>query len=99
MKLYISGPMTGYQEWNFPAFHAAHDQLEAAGHDVVNPAAKPAGEMSWADYLKMDLIDICSGVEGIALLTGWEMSKGARLEVTVAWALDLPTRPLKDWLT
>lgn len=37
---YIAGPMTGYPEFNFPAFFAAQAKLEAEGWTVKNPAAK-----------------------------------------------------------
>ena len=38
MKMYLSGPMTGMAENNFPAFHDAAAKLRAGGHEVVNPA-------------------------------------------------------------
>lgn len=39
-KIYVAGPMTGYPEFNFPAFFAAQKQLEAEGWIVANPADK-----------------------------------------------------------
>jgi hypothetical protein len=39
-KIYIAGPMTGYPEFNFPAFNAAQDRLEEDGWFVFNPARK-----------------------------------------------------------
>jgi hypothetical protein len=39
-KIYIAGPMTGYPEFNFPAFFAAEAQLKETGWRVFNPAAK-----------------------------------------------------------
>lgn len=36
--LYISGPITGMPDLNFPAFHAAAAALRAAGYTVTNPA-------------------------------------------------------------
>ena len=41
-RIYISGPMTGMPEHNFPAFHAAADRLRKAGWSVVNPAVVAA---------------------------------------------------------
>lgn len=38
MRIYIAGPMRGYPEFNFPAFHAAAAKLRADGHTVFNPA-------------------------------------------------------------
>ena len=40
MKIYIAGPMSGYPNFNFPAFFAAQEMLEAQGWTVFNPAAK-----------------------------------------------------------
>ena len=40
MKLYIAGPMRGYPEFNFPAFHAAAKNLREQGHYVFSPAEK-----------------------------------------------------------
>lgn len=36
-RIYISGPMTGLPEKNFPAFNAEANRLRALGFDVVNP--------------------------------------------------------------
>jgi hypothetical protein len=36
--LYIAGPMSGYPDFNFPAFHAAEAVLLDQGYLVVNPA-------------------------------------------------------------
>lgn len=39
-KIYIAGPMSGYPEFNFPAFFMAQDRLEKQGWTVFNPAEK-----------------------------------------------------------
>ena len=50
--LYLGGPMTGHANFNFPAFHAAADDLRSRGYVVVSPAeldspaAKKAAEES-----------------------------------------------------
>lgn len=40
MKVYIAGPMSGYPEFNFPAFFAAEKKLTDDGWTVFNPANK-----------------------------------------------------------
>jgi hypothetical protein len=38
MRLYLAGPMSGYQQFNFPAFDAAAAKLREQGYEVVSPA-------------------------------------------------------------
>jgi hypothetical protein len=98
VKIYISGPMTGLPEFNYPAFNAAAAALRASGLDVVNPAEKdlPLG-LPWATYLRHDLVDLI-GCEAIVMLPGWLDSKGACLERHVAEALGMPVYWLADLL-
>lgn len=98
MKLYVAGPMTGLPEFNRPAFFAAADVLTAFGFEVVNPARhEPDSALGWADYMRLGLADVL-GVDGVAVLDGWLSSRGAWLEVTVARALEVPVKPVVDWL-
>jgi len=84
-RIYISGPMTGLPGLNFGAFHCAAAQLRALGYEVVNPAEKQSEteELSWEEYLRQDLQQMLT-CDTIALLPGWETSKGAHLELHVA---------------
>lgn len=38
MRYYLAGPMSGYPQFNFPAFYAAAKDLRNAGYDIVSPA-------------------------------------------------------------
>lgn len=40
MKLYLAGPMRGYKDFNFPAFHAKAAELRAEGYEVFSPAER-----------------------------------------------------------
>lgn len=92
---YISGPMAGYPENNFPAFEFAETSLIEAGISVSSPhkvihhglSGKPE---EWSEYLRGDLVEMLSECRGIILLNGWAQSKGAALELQVALALGWP---------
>ncbi|MDM8086331.1 DUF4406 domain-containing protein [Cellulomonas cellasea] len=97
MRVYISGPMTGYPGWNFPAFNAAEERLRTLGHDVLNPADGGADEAkTWADYLRED-IGLVVTADAIAVLPGWQESRGACLEVHVAHQLGMTVLPIDRW--
>jgi hypothetical protein len=88
-RIYIAGPMTGYSDFNFPAFHAEAARLRALGYEVVNPAEINADTTAaWADCLKADIAQLVT-CDGIALLPGWERSRGASLEHHIAKTLGM----------
>lgn len=95
-RLYVAGPMTGYAEFNYPAFATATADLRAAGFVVENPADNPV-QSSWLDYMRLSLRQI-SWVDGVAVLPGWDLSRGAVLEVDIAQRLGLPTLTVDQWL-
>lgn len=88
---YIAGPMTGYPEFNYPAFHEAAARGRAAGRTILNPAENFAGDQGrgYDEYLRAALAQVLAA-DSIALLPGWSLSKGARLELHVAQILRLP---------
>ncbi|WP_427184821.1 DUF4406 domain-containing protein [Bordetella bronchialis] len=89
MKVYLAGPMTGLPALNHPAFHDAAGRLRARGIEVVNPAeiVKDHG-LAWADCMRRDIPELVT-CEAIVLLPGWEASRGARLEYTIASGLGM----------
>jgi hypothetical protein len=106
-KVYLAGPMRGYPDFNFPAFHAAARTLRSYGYTVFSPAEKDIEKhgdtfksvdgnedilkngFNLRDALAMDLEWICKNADAIALLPGWEKSKGASAEKATAMALGL----------
>ncbi len=96
MRIYLAGPMSGYVECNFPAFHAEAARLRSLGHDVVNPAELNAGPPKpWAECMRVDLRELLT-CDAIALLPGWRQSTGATLEHHVATALGMPAMQAAD---
>lgn len=99
MILYISGPMTGIADHNFPAFREAAARLRAAGYEVSDPSVRGIIDgWSWEDYLRADIRDLMD-CDAVALLPGWLESRGASLEVYVAKQLAIPCLSVEYWLT
>jgi hypothetical protein len=91
--VYVSGPMSGLPNLNFEAFHRAAASLRASGYEVVNPAELTTDKAAaWEDCLRVDLIAMLHRCNRIAMLPGWEHSRGAKLELHVATALGM--RPI-----
>lgn len=87
--VYLAGPMSGIPEFNHPAFHAAAAKLRAQGYSVVNPAEiNPDITKTWEQCMRRD-IQALADCAILALLPGWEPSKGARLEYDIAQSLGM----------
>lgn len=97
--VYISGPMRGYPQYNFPAFYAAEEWLRANKFEgandspIFNPARKDEESgFSTDDEVTPEFLqkamrwDIEKVLESrmIVLLPGWAASEGAKLELAVA---------------
>lgn len=105
VKIYLAGPMTGIKDFNFPAFDKAAKELEDAGYIVFNPAANDRRRYG-DDFLQHperfdrratmfdDTSWICNNANIIALLPGWERSKGVAVEKALAEYLGLEIRYL-----
>ena len=99
MRIYLAGPMRGYDLFNFPAFFAASITLRKLGHDVSNPAEydmsiglNPALALDSPNQIPFDMHDTLSkdflevlAADAIVFLPGWEKSTGAQAEYVVAY--------------
>jgi nucleoside 2-deoxyribosyltransferase len=105
MKIYISGPMTGYPEMNFPEFERVATELRGLGYTALSPhevelpqypkGFKPktkeeATEM-WLAFMRED-IKLLMDADIVVTLDGWETSKGATIEVTLGRSLGMEDR-------
>ncbi|MDO9277669.1 MAG: DUF4406 domain-containing protein [Polaromonas sp.] len=83
-KIYIAGPMSGLVDFNFPAFHRMAATFRAKGFEVVNPAEINANcSADWFGCLRADIRELVT-CDAIVMLSGWEKSKGAKLEKHIA---------------
>lgn len=88
---YISGPMTGIEDYNHTAFNAAErdlvNYLDSVGveYRVINPARNFDGQTNLDRhvYLTLDLKQVLES-DVIVLLPGWKTSPGANSEAHVA---------------
>jgi len=80
--IYISGPMTGYDELNYPAFHEVAKKYRELGFFVINPAENPDG-MEYHEYMLLATGQVIA-CDLVAQLSGWEKSKGAIAEYALA---------------
>jgi hypothetical protein len=90
MRIYLSGPMTGVPDFNYPAFHAAAATLRRMDYSVFNPAESFAGrtDLPRETYLREDVAALAN-CDVVVLLPGWRSSRGATLEAAIAEACGL----------
>ena len=85
-SVYISGPMTGLPDYNYPAFHDAAARLKTNGFDPVSPTSIGQHDgWTWDDYMAR-AIELQKGCDGVYMLP-WRRSRGATVEFYVAQAL------------
>lgn len=90
MRLYVIGPVTGRENLNRKAFEDAKEKLWDAGYDVLIPHDVVPPDASHERAMRLS-IKTMLGCDGVAALSDWDESRGAKLEreVTVACGLEI----------
>ena len=99
-KIYLSGPMTGIEPREYRRrFREAEASLRKHGYGSINPCrvgpcrfpwlyrlmnAMLGKRLTYAVILAYDLILLMTRADGIAMLPGWQASRGAQIENYVA---------------
>lgn len=91
MKLYLSGPITGVNNYR-KNFEEAAQELRWRGYtDLINPAelctVLPVEHTTYEQYMTM-CMDLLGMADAVVLLPGWETSTGANREVGYALGTD-----------
>jgi len=95
-RIYISGPMTGIEPREYRRrFREAETILRRHGYGSINPCrvwpcrfpwlyrlmnALLGKRLAYAVILAYDLILLMTRADGIAMLPGWQASRGAQIE-------------------
>ena len=95
-RIYISGPMTGIEPREYRRrFREAESILRRHGYGCINPCrvwpcrfpclyrlmnALLGKRLTYAVILAYDLILLMTRADGIAMLPGWQASRGAQIE-------------------
>lgn len=94
--IYLSGPMTGLPDFNRRAFNVAAEALRRSGWTVINPAElNTADDGEWQACMRVCLKAL-PDADVLALLPGWESSKGAHLELHIAHRIGIEVMTLAD---
>lgn len=96
-RVYISGPVTGKENRNVVAFEDAARALDAAGYRVSVPTRFTASTTERGKAMKGCITELLR-CDGVCMLDGWEMSKGAALEHAVALACGMECGTLGYWI-
>lgn len=94
MIVYLSGPMTGYEDHNAPAFKKYAEKYRAQGMVVKSPPeldGETGLDHPYDFFIKRDVrVLLEDGIDRMYLLPEWQRSKGAKLEFHLAQMFNIP---------
>lgn len=98
LTYYVAGPMTGYDQHNYPAFIEVGKKLREQGYNVLLPVELDTPEefnramgngfaheynADYSNFLARDVMLLSTKADGIIFMPKWQKSRGARLEACV----------------
>lgn len=94
--IFISGPISGHEDLNKPAFMQADEDLQDAGYMTINPfnIPKPQAMESmsakdvWKTCMRLCIREL-TRCDMIYMLAGWQNSEGSVWEFRIANMLGL----------
>jgi hypothetical protein len=95
--IYLSGPMTGFPDFNYPTFNTAAAVLRGMGFVVFNPAENFGGDMTRerSEYMRVDIQAVLESKMLVALPL-WAVSTGAVLEIRIAQEIGIRVMELQE---
>lgn len=92
-RVYIAGPCSGYPQFNYPAFAYVATVLRSRGVDARSPHELDGSSTNrtWQWYMR-EALKMLLDCDEVVLLPGWENSRGACIERSIAAALEMPIR-------
>jgi hypothetical protein len=94
-KLYLCGRVTGDADYRVK-FLRAENKLYDAGFYPVNPAACIPACTEWSQAMR-EAISLMLRCDGVAVLSDWKESRGAKIEVNLAHSIGIPVRSIREW--
>ena len=92
-KIYIAGPMTGYENYNYPKFFKIESILKEKGWIVINPARITddfggqnvfLSDLNAQKTILFEQQTQLMNCNAILLLDGWQKSVGSKIELQIA---------------
>lgn len=107
MRIYLIGAVTGKPNDNRGTFEAVRSELLRAGYDCDIPHDFIEKGTPWGEAMCISINHLTryswwlgyhSDYDAVAMLDGWEESKGASLEHDICEAIGMPCKPWKEFL-